>query len=44
MQAFAINNTRVGIILLYMALQLPFMVFLIYGFVARIPVELTKPR
>ncbi|HQY98833.1 MAG TPA: carbohydrate ABC transporter permease [Propionicimonas sp.] len=42
MQAFAINNTRVGIILLYMALQLPFMVFLIYGFVARIPVELDE--
>ncbi|MFZ0530783.1 MAG: carbohydrate ABC transporter permease [Propionicimonas sp.] len=42
MQLFALNNTRIGIILLYMAIQLPFMVFLIYGFVARIPVELDE--
>ncbi|MCC6497937.1 MAG: carbohydrate ABC transporter permease [Propionibacteriaceae bacterium] len=42
MQLFEINNTRVGIILLYMAIQLPFMVFLIYGFVARIPIELDE--
>ncbi len=42
MQIFAINNTRMGIILLYTAIQLPFMVFLIYGFVARIPLELDE--
>jgi len=42
MQLFAINNTRLGIVLLYMAVQLPFTVFLIYGFVARIPVELDE--
>lgn len=42
MQMFQINDTRVGIILLYIAIQLPFMVFLIYGFVARIPVELDE--
>lgn len=42
MQLFALNNTQPGIILLYTAIQLPFMVFLIYGFVARIPVELDE--
>lgn len=42
MQMFHINDTRLGIILLYIAIQLPFMVFLIYGFVARIPVELDE--
>lgn len=42
MQIFMINNSRVGIILLYSAVQLPFMVFLIYSYVARIPVELDE--
>ena len=42
MQMFALNDTRVGIILLYMAIQLPFIVFLCYGFVARIPLELDE--
>lgn len=37
-----INNTRLGIILLYTAMQLPFMTFLIHGFVAKIPVELDE--
>lgn len=37
-----INNTRGGIILLYTAMQLPFMTFLIHGFVAKIPVELDE--
>lgn len=37
-----INNTRFGIILLYVAMQLPFAVFLIHGFVARIPRELDE--
>lgn len=37
-----INNTRLGIILLYVAMQLPFSVFLIHGFVAKIPVELDE--
>ncbi len=37
-----INNTRLGIILLYTAMQIPFSVFLIHGFVARIPVELDE--
>lgn len=37
-----INNTRLGIILLYVAMQLPFAVFLLHGFVARIPKELDE--
>jgi len=37
-----LNNTRGGIILLYTAMQLPFMTFLIHGFVAKIPVELDE--
>lgn len=42
MQVTLLNNTRIGIILLYCAIQLPFMVFLIYGFVGKIPVELDE--
>lgn len=37
-----LNNTKIGIILLYAAMQLPFTVFLTHGFVARIPVELDE--
>lgn len=37
-----INDTRLGIILLYTAMQLPFAVFLLHGFIARIPVELDE--
>ncbi|MBQ9360642.1 MAG: carbohydrate ABC transporter permease [Lachnospiraceae bacterium] len=37
-----LTNTALGIILLYMALQTPFTVFLIYGFVSKIPVELDE--
>ena len=37
-----LNNTRGGIILLYTAMQLPFMTFLIHGFVAKVPVELDE--
>lgn len=37
-----ISDTRLGIILLYTAMQLPFSVFLIHGFVARIPIELDE--
>lgn len=42
MQVLQINNSRLGIVLLYSAIQLPFMVFLIYGFVAKLPVELDE--
>jgi len=37
-----LNNTRIGIILLYTATQLPFMTFLIHGFVAKVPTELDE--
>jgi len=37
-----INNTRGGIVLLYAAMQIPFSVFLMHGFVARIPIELDE--
>ena len=37
-----INNTRIGIILLYAAMQIPFSVFLMHGFVAKIPMELDE--
>ncbi len=37
-----LTNSALGIILLYMALQTPFTVFLIYGFVSKIPVELDE--
>ena len=42
MQFFHINNTKPGIILLYTAMQLPFAVFLIHGFIARIPIDLDE--
>lgn len=42
MMFFHINNTRGGIILLYAAMQIPFSVFLMHGFVARIPIELDE--
>lgn len=42
MQMTHLNNTSIGIILLYCAVQMPFMVFLIYGFVGKIPVELDE--
>lgn len=42
MQVSMLNNTQIGIILLYSAIQLPFLVFLIYAYVGRIPVELDE--
>ena len=42
MQLTHLNNTRVGIILLYAALQTPFTIFLVYGFVSKVPVELDE--
>ena len=42
MQFFHINNTKLGIILLYTAMQLPFAVFLIHGFISRIPIDLDE--
>lgn len=37
-----INNSRLGIVLLYAAMQIPFSVFLMHGFVAKIPMELDE--
>ena len=42
MQVTQLNNTRLGIILLYAALQTPFSIFLIYGFVSKVPVDLDE--
>lgn len=42
MMFLQLNNTRLGIVLLYTAMQLPFSVFLIYGFVGKVPVELDE--
>lgn len=37
-----LQNTQLGIILLYAAMQIPFSVFLLYSFIAKIPVELDE--
>ena len=42
MQTFHLMNTQIGLGLLYTALQIPFSVFLIYGFVASVPRELDE--
>lgn len=42
MQATCLNNSALGIILLYVAMQLPFTIFLIYGFVSKVPTELDE--
>lgn len=42
MQVTHLINTKVGIIILYTATQIPFSVFLIYGFVESVPRELDE--
>ena len=42
MQVTQLNNSVPGLILLYVATQLPFTVFLIYGFVSKVPVDLDE--
>ncbi len=42
MMMLQLNNTRLGIVLLYAAMQIPFSVFLLYGFISKIPVELDE--
>ena len=42
MQVTQLNDTALGIILLYVALQLPFTVFLLYGFVSKVPLDLDE--
>lgn len=42
MQATHLNNTQIGICLLYTAMWLPFSVFLAYGFIGTVPKELDE--
>ena len=42
MQITQLNNRAIGIILLYTAMQTPFTVFLVYGFVSKVPVEMDE--
>jgi raffinose/stachyose/melibiose transport system permease protein len=42
MQLLNLMNTGIGLGLLYTALQVPFSVFLIYGFVSSVPRELDE--
>lgn len=42
MQLSKLINTQLGIILLYSATQMPFSVFLIYGFISKIPIEIDE--
>ena len=42
MQVLMLNNTQYGIIFLYIAINIPFSVFVMYGFISRLPVELDE--
>lgn len=42
MKSLQLLDTRVGIIILYTAIQLPFAVFLIYGFISTVPRDLDE--
>lgn len=42
MSVLNLMDSRLGIILLYTAMQLPFSIFLIHGFVAKVPVDLDE--
>ncbi|MDO4337177.1 MAG: carbohydrate ABC transporter permease [Eubacteriales bacterium] len=42
MQMFHLVNTRIGIILLYAAINIPLSLFLAYGFIETIPVEIDE--
>lgn len=42
MQITHLNNKQIGIALLYAAIQIPVSVFLIYGFIGTVPVELDE--
>ncbi|NLW11362.1 MAG: carbohydrate ABC transporter permease [Clostridiaceae bacterium] len=42
MSTLNLMNSRLGIVLLYAAMQMPFSVFLIHGFVAKVPVDLDE--
>ncbi len=42
MQVLHLYNTRFGVILLYAALQMPFTIFLTYGFISKIPRDIDE--
>jgi raffinose/stachyose/melibiose transport system permease protein len=42
MQLTHLNNTQIGVCLLYAAMQIPFTVFLMYGFINSVPRELDE--
>ncbi|MFV0362517.1 MAG: carbohydrate ABC transporter permease [Suipraeoptans sp.] len=42
MQITGLNNSRIGIILLYAAMQIPFTIFLIYGFISKVPRDMDE--
>lgn len=42
MQLLHINDTRIGMILVYAATQMPFAMFLIYSFISKLPKELDE--
>lgn len=42
MAFFHFINNRLGLVLLYTAMQLPFAIFLLYGFVSKVPVDLDE--
>ena len=42
MQVLHLYNTRGGVVLLYAALQIPFTIFLTYGFIGKIPREIDE--
>jgi len=42
MQFLQINDSRIGMVLIYAATQMPFAVFLIYSFIAKLPKELDE--
>ena len=42
MALFHFINNRLGLVLLYTAMQLPFAIFLLYGFVSKVPADLDE--
>lgn len=42
MEVLKLLNTRIGLILIYTAIQIPFAVFLIYNFIATVPCEIDE--
>lgn len=42
MEMLGLLNTRFGLIMIYTAIQIPFAVFLIYNFIATVPVEIDE--